>query len=355
MATYRYIRWVITERKGTSATAVAIQVADLRMRNAGSVVAWNGSATATNPGGSSPGGELPAQALDNTSSTKWLDFNFYLTGGSVAPGTLGSSSLFIDNTANITFDAYDWVTANDEEPRDPVGWNLYGSSDNINWILLDTITSATITTTRRTATQVFTITEPTPTPTLTQTVTSTPTLTPTRTQTVTSTPTLTPTRTQTVTSTPTLTPTRTPTRTNTPTLTPTRTQTVTSTPTLTPTRTQTVTATNTPTLTPTRTQTVTATNTPTRTLTPTPSQVGDCYKLTSTYFTFDDCVFSYNGYGLGPGQTTTLSGTQTQYICVTAGTAPVNTGCSSEPCIDFCDSIICSVGCTSDGNCNGCT
>jgi hypothetical protein len=75
--------------------------------------------------------------------------------------------------------------------------------------------------------------------------------------------------------------------------------------------------------------------------------------LTSTYVTFDDCNFSYNGYGLGPGQTTTLSGTDTQYICVTAGTAPTITSCSGD--CAFCDFVLCSVGCTSDGNCNGCT
>lgn len=149
MATFRYIKWTITARR---ASANSIQVSEFRVRNSGSPVAWNGSAVATNPAGNNPPGELPQYAIDgDTTSTKWLDFYF---------GTNGQSVLEVDNTTDISFDSYEWFTANDSDERDPISWTVHGSANGTDWTLLDTRSGETITTSRNVSAGIFTITEP---------------------------------------------------------------------------------------------------------------------------------------------------------------------------------------------------
>lgn len=166
-------------------------------------IAWNGSAVASNPGGNNPPTEVPQNAIDGTALAKWLDLNF--SGGS----NVGSSVLVIDNTVNITFDSYYYVTAFDSTTypeRNPISWTLYGSSDGTSWTTLSSVNNATIPNLDQTPTDIFTIAGPTPTPTPTPTSTPTPTASPTPTATPTPTPTPTPTSMPTPTVTPTPTP-----------------------------------------------------------------------------------------------------------------------------------------------------
>ncbi len=151
-AQYRYIRWEITERKGG---ANSIQVARLTLTQDQTPVVWPSESTASNPGGSNPSNERPARAIDGSSSTKWLDFNF----SSSSSSSSGSSILEIDTGSGnaVTFDGYRWTTANDAVDRDPVSWNLYGSDDGNEWTLLDSREKQSITDSRRTNTQVFAI------------------------------------------------------------------------------------------------------------------------------------------------------------------------------------------------------
>lgn len=69
------------------------------------------------------------------------------------------------NKCTITFSVpepfnpyyYGYYTGNDATERDPVGWNLYSSSDGTEWALLDTQDSADVPTTRKAATPLWAI------------------------------------------------------------------------------------------------------------------------------------------------------------------------------------------------------
>ena len=173
MATYRYIKWEITKKYGESNGI--IQVGELQLMSGGYDIAWNGSVVAINPGGSNPTPEGPQNAVDGTADTKWLDLNF--SGGS----NIGSSVLVVDNSVDITFDSYYYVTAVDSTiypDRNPISWTLYGSSDGSSWAALHSVNDATIPAFDQTPTSIFSLVAATPTPTPTPTETPTPTPTP---------------------------------------------------------------------------------------------------------------------------------------------------------------------------------
>jgi hypothetical protein len=120
---YRYYRFVPTAlRDGASANSV--QIAEFQLLANG--VRLPG-AIPSNPGGSNPGNEGPAQANDSSLSTKWLDFTKF-------------NPLVLDFGAPVNANAYRLATANDADERDPVSWRVEGSTDNVNWITLDTQT-----------------------------------------------------------------------------------------------------------------------------------------------------------------------------------------------------------------------
>lgn len=136
---FRYVRWVIT---GSKSTSTIIQVAEFVLQSGGSDITMSG-ATATNPDGDNPAGEEPSDAIDGSTATKWLDFNF---------GTNGQSILLLDFGAGneVSFDGYRWATANDATERDPDDWTVEVSNDNTNWVVVDTVTNASVTDTRLT-------------------------------------------------------------------------------------------------------------------------------------------------------------------------------------------------------------
>lgn len=151
MVTYQYLRWMISKRRGSSEY---FQVSEFRLVYTGSNVSWNAGAVATNPGGE-PGAfgttEVAQNLLDGNTATKWGDAWF------AVDGTSGTSVVEINNIVPVTFDAYQYATANDNDNRDPVTWKLYGSTDYQTWYLLDEVIDATITTSRQTYTQRFPI------------------------------------------------------------------------------------------------------------------------------------------------------------------------------------------------------
>lgn len=139
-----FVRWVVTERRSS---ANSIQAAELILYSGGvplDNLSTNGAIVVTNPGGSDPGGEGPAQGYDGNNGSKWLDFNFIPVGD----GTVGESILVIQFPAAVTFDSYSWVTANDSIERDPVSWRLEVSSDGMTWTTIDTRSAVTVTTGR---------------------------------------------------------------------------------------------------------------------------------------------------------------------------------------------------------------
>lgn len=146
---YRYIKWIITDLKNFSG-ANSVQVGEFYLKNNASNISMT-SFTATNPGGSSPGGENPPKVIDGSTSTKWLDFNIK------SSGTGFTSTLIIDMGTSQIFNSYIWATANDATERDPKSWTLSGSNDGTNYTLLSTVTGYTATNSRNTYVDTFTL------------------------------------------------------------------------------------------------------------------------------------------------------------------------------------------------------
>lgn len=136
----RFVRLVVTKRRGVMvAPGNAIQLADVQLTVGASPVPWPISARATNPGGTSPGAEGPAGAIDANAATKWLDFNFSGSATSLA----GTSTLLVDVGAAVTFNGYRWRTANDAPERDPVSWRLETAASSAGpWTVRSTVTDA---------------------------------------------------------------------------------------------------------------------------------------------------------------------------------------------------------------------
>ncbi len=138
---YRYYRFVPTFLRDT-ASADSVQIAEFQLLANGTRLS---GAIASNPGGSSPSNESPAQGNDNSLSTKWLDFTKF-------------TPLVLDFGAPVTANGYRLATANDSQERDPVSWRVEGSTDNVNWIILDTQTSYPVPTARQTYLPNFSLT-----------------------------------------------------------------------------------------------------------------------------------------------------------------------------------------------------
>ena len=147
---YRYLRWVMTQTRGADFLASAIQVAGLVLLYQGATVSWGPSASASNPDGTTFPNETPIKILDYDIYTKWCNTSFGIT-------SFGTASIYIDNVNPLRFDSYYYVTANDEEIRDPVSWTLAVSNDNSTWSILDTRSNIGITYSRLANTQMFTI------------------------------------------------------------------------------------------------------------------------------------------------------------------------------------------------------
>ena len=116
---YRYYKF---ETISTRISNAAVQISELVLRYNNVRVNY-ASAVASNPGGSNPSGETPSKAIDNDTNTKWLDHN--------------KKPLIIDFGINTLANSYTFATANDVIDRDPISWKLYGSLNNIDYILLD--------------------------------------------------------------------------------------------------------------------------------------------------------------------------------------------------------------------------
>ncbi len=72
------------------------------------------------PASSYPGGEAPANAVDGNPNTKYLNFGENNSGFIVTPGA-GPSVV----------QGFVITTANDSPERDPVGWALYGTNEDV--------------------------------------------------------------------------------------------------------------------------------------------------------------------------------------------------------------------------------
>ncbi len=142
--TARYWRFSQTKlRDGVSANSIQLSEFDLLYQGARIP-----GAAASNPGGNSPSGELPAFAVDGSTSTKWLDFN--------------KVPLVLAFPAPVTVDGYRFATGGDATERDPVSWNLEWSADGATWTLAESRTDYPTPAARGTYTPAILFAAPTP-------------------------------------------------------------------------------------------------------------------------------------------------------------------------------------------------
>ncbi len=148
--TARYWRWYIQNTKGGSSgtAAGAVQMSEWDWMLNGSVIS---QPIPTNPGGANPNGptyfETPNKLVDNSTSTKMLDFNIYGTHSN-ATAVNGYTIVLFDFSTATSINGYRWYTANDASTRDPNQWLIQYSSNNSSWTTAHTISNAQVTSSR---------------------------------------------------------------------------------------------------------------------------------------------------------------------------------------------------------------
>jgi len=160
--TFRYFRFTVTKTRDITQDPAypvgMMQMTEFQLLFMGTSLSYSG-ATASNPGGFNPSGQDASKAIDNNTSTVFLDVSGNGTIGSSATGVTKSWVLQIDFGSRKAIDGFRYITGADVNGRDPIRWVLEGSLDNSTWTTLHTqTTDATITTSRTTATQIFYIT-----------------------------------------------------------------------------------------------------------------------------------------------------------------------------------------------------
>lgn len=160
--TFRYLRVEFYKRKANTSQTNSLQLSEFRFfyRTGGAQLQWPTSTSVTNPGGNNPGTEGPDKLIDGLTSTKMLDFCFYVPCNTTNTIQTGRSIVKFDLGAGEFADVsgYQWATANDVEGRDPISWNISGSNDDTNWTHMDVRDDQTITASRQTYTQLYSIT-----------------------------------------------------------------------------------------------------------------------------------------------------------------------------------------------------
>lgn len=160
--TFRYFRFAVTKVRDITQDPTypvgMMQMTEFQLTFMGTRVSYTG-ASATNTGGFNPSGQDASKAIDNNTTTVFLDMSGNGTVGSDATGVTKSWVLQIDFGSRRTVDGFRYITGADVNGRDPVRWILEGSNDASNWSTIHVQSSdASITTSRTTATQIFYIT-----------------------------------------------------------------------------------------------------------------------------------------------------------------------------------------------------
>ena len=160
--TFRYFRFAVTKVRDITQDPTypvgIMQMAEFQLTFMGTRVDYTG-ATATNPSGVNPTGQEASKVIDNDTNSVFLDWSGNGTVGATNTGVTKSWVLQIDFGSRRTIDGFRYVTGADVNGRDPVRWVLEGSNDSTTWTTIQVQTSdASITTLRKTATQIFYIT-----------------------------------------------------------------------------------------------------------------------------------------------------------------------------------------------------
>ena len=160
--TFRYFRFAVTKVRDITQDPTypvgMMQMTEFQLLFMGTRIDYTG-ASATNPSGANPTGQDASKAIDNNTSTVFLDWSGNGTIGTDVTGVTKSWVLQIDFGSRRAVDGFRYVTGADVNGRDPVQWVLEGSNDNSTWTTIHVqSTDASITTSRTTATQIFYIT-----------------------------------------------------------------------------------------------------------------------------------------------------------------------------------------------------
>lgn len=138
---YLYYKWhIITCRSSTN----LVQMDEFNLYYSGSELDYS-SSTATYSSSYDPS-QPPVNAFDNSTATKFVGYNIS-----------SPKDLIIQLSSAQAIDSYTYTTGSDASDRDPITWELYGSNDGSSYALLDSQTTVTITSSRNTETQIFTI------------------------------------------------------------------------------------------------------------------------------------------------------------------------------------------------------
>ncbi len=157
MVTFRYFRMRIIYEKGVSGlpsttlpSTYGTQFADLEVYNGASRIDYSSASATQSDTTTNPVGQGPSVGIDNNISTVWYAFctNLQPPGATYIDYT-------IDFGQNVTADNYFYYTGGDLPERDPVTWEIYLSLDGTNYYLNSSVSNATITDSRQTATQTF--------------------------------------------------------------------------------------------------------------------------------------------------------------------------------------------------------
>jgi len=126
---YKYYKWHITATR--SLADAYVQASEFRFQFDGVDTDMSLVAISLLNGHISPDAEQAINLKDGSVFTKFLDLNF-ISGG---------TEILFEFPSAIAFNGYRWATANDSDNRDPKDWIMYGSNDNTNWTILDTVTN----------------------------------------------------------------------------------------------------------------------------------------------------------------------------------------------------------------------
>lgn len=139
-----YFKWIITKTRGNGAY---IQLADFTFYDAsGEKIPFPSGTSVTSTLASTNSSETIDKIIDDNSGTKYC-----------ASWNKTEVTILFSLPEDISPSGYGYMTANDSSDRDPVSWELYYSDDGENYTLLDTQSEAEIPTTRKQATQIWSL------------------------------------------------------------------------------------------------------------------------------------------------------------------------------------------------------
>lgn len=158
-----HVKWVLLGIRTRSLSENIIQVGEFELYDKNNQLLTYSSINATLGSGTTPTYEMtpyqqtPDKMIDGDATTKMSCTNFTTTCNGL------EIVMELMNSINLRdIKQYRYITADDVPERDPVTWDLYVSSDGIDWVLISQqVNDTTIPTAREVSTGYYDITPPT--------------------------------------------------------------------------------------------------------------------------------------------------------------------------------------------------